>query len=145
MRGDLVYALTESRVRRLSPTYTGDLAPGDRVPEVPESSGLASLTMEQGRVRATLGASYVGPWMGYDWLAYYSGELGNTTSRPLLRNYWRHYGSLTKPFVGLSLAMGRFAEGYVRVDNLTNLQRNERDNLQVTAGRTAIVGVRVGR
>jgi outer membrane receptor protein involved in Fe transport len=145
LRADLVYSITDSRVRRLSPTYTGDLAVGDRVPEVPRSSGLASLTLERGPARATLGASYVGSWIGYDWLDYYAGELGNAISRPLLRNYWIRYPSLTKPFVGFGYAMGPSAEWFVRVDNLSNVQRYERDDLQITAGRTATVGLRVAR
>lgn len=143
LRGDVVYALTDSRVRRLSPTYTGDLSVGDRIPEVPRASGLASLTLEFGRARATLGASYVGSWVGYDWLEYYAGEVGSKTTRPLLRNYWLEYPSLTKPFAGLSWTVGRWGEGYLQVDNFSNVQRNERDNLQITAGRTATVGLRI--
>ena len=145
LRSDVVYSFTDSRVRRLSPTYTGDLSLGDRVPEVPRASGLASLTLERGRTRATLGASYIGPWIGYDWLDYYAGELGSRASKPLLRNYWMQYPSLTKPFAGVGVALGRSAEWYVRVDNLSNLQRFERDDLQITAGRTVTVGLRVGR
>jgi iron complex outermembrane receptor protein len=145
LRGDVVYSITNSRVRRLSPTYTGDLAVGDRVPEVPRSSGLASLTLERGRGRATIGASYVGSWMGYNWLEYYDGELGNTQSRPLLRSYWMEYPSLTKPFAGVTWTFARFAEWYVRVDNISNLQRYERDDLQITAGRTATMGLRIAR
>ena len=145
LRGDVVYSFTDSRVRRLSPTYTGDLSVGDRVPEVPLASGLASLTLERGRARATLGASYIGPWIGYDWLDYYAGELGSRASKPLLRNYWMQYPSLTKPFVGVGVALGRSAEWYLRVDNLSNLQRYERDDLQITAGRTMTVGLRVVR
>ena len=145
LRGDLVYSVTDSRVRRLSPTYTGDLAVGDRVPEVPHTSGLASVTLEHGRGRVTLGASYVGSWLGYDWLEYYAGELGSKNSKPLLRNYWMQYPALTKPYAGVSWTMSRFAEWYLRVDNLSNVQRNERDNLQITSGRTATVGLRVVR
>jgi hypothetical protein len=36
-------------------------------------------------------------------------------------------------------------EWFARVDNLTNLQRYERDNLQVTAGRTMTIGLRIGQ
>ncbi|MBC7896138.1 MAG: TonB-dependent receptor [Cytophagaceae bacterium] len=145
LRGDLVYSITNSRVRQLSPTYTGDLAIGDRVPEVPRSSGLASITLERGRGRATFGASYVGSWMGYNWLDYYDGELGNTQSKPLLRSYWMEYPSLTKPFAGVTWTLARYAEWYFRVDNLSNVQRYERDDLQITAGRTATMGLRVAR
>jgi iron complex outermembrane receptor protein len=145
VRGDLSFALTNSRVAALSPTYSGDLAVGDRVPEVPSSSGLASLTAEYSRVRATFGATYVGSWTGYDWLTYYGADLGTAASRPLLRNYWINYPSLTKPYAALSYIIGRSIESYVRVDNLSNVQRNERDNLQITSGRTATIGLRFVR
>jgi len=36
-------------------------------------------------------------------------------------------------------------EWFGRIDNLTNVQRFERDNLQVTAGRTMTIGLRIGR
>lgn len=145
LRADLAFALTDSRVRALSPSYTGDLRLGDRVPEVPSSSGMASLTWEARRVRTTVGTNYIGRWVGYDWLAFYGGEMGTEASRPELRNYWIDYPSITKPFVGVGYAIARGAEWYLRVDNLTNVQRNERDNLQITQGRTATVGLRLAR
>ncbi len=145
VRADVVYSRTNSRVRGLASTYTGDLSVGDRVPEVPTSSGTFSLSSERRRIRGTLGVSYIGGWTGYDWVSYYTGELSAATTRPLLRDYWIKYPSLTRPFVGASYTMSRFAEWYVRVDNLTNIQRNERDNLQIGAGRTATVGLRVAR
>lgn len=145
LRADVAFALTDSRVRALSPSYTGDLRLGDRVPEVPSSSGMASLTWETRRVRTTVGTNYIGSWVGYDWLAFYGGEMGTEASHPELRNYWIDYPSITKPFVGVGYAITRGAEWYLRVDNLTNVQRNERDNLQITQGRTATVGLRLAR
>lgn len=145
LRGDVVYSVTNSRVRALSDSYTGDLSVGDRVPEVPTGSGHASLTVEHDRLRATLGTSYIGPWTGYNWVDYYGSESGLNDARPLLRSFWVSYPSLTKPFAGLAYAMGRGTEWYLRVDNLSNEQRNERDNLQITAGRTATVGLRIAR
>jgi outer membrane receptor protein involved in Fe transport len=145
VRADVVYSLTNSRVRALAPSYTGDLNVGDRVPEVPSNSGLASVTYEHQRLRATLGTSYIGPWTGYNWVDYYGGEAGIQQRRPLLRSYWVSYPSLTKPFAGLAFVIGRGAEGYLRVDNISNEQRNERDNLQITAGRTATLGFRIAR
>lgn len=145
LRADVSFALTESRVSALSPTYTGDLRVNDRVPEVPNSSGLASVTWERSRVRATAGASYIGEWTGYNWLDYYSAELGAIAGRPSLRNFWVDYPSVTKPFLGLAYTMVRGAEWYLRVDNLSNQQRNERDDLQITQGRTTTLGLRLTR
>jgi outer membrane receptor protein involved in Fe transport len=144
-RADLVFTHTNSRVRGLASSYTGDLALGDQVPEVPSASGMLSLSVEHDRWRASAGATYLGEWTGYDWVAYYTGELSPNTARPLLRDYLTKYPSLTRPFVGLTFAMSRHAEWTLRLDNLTNIQQNERDNLQIGAGRTATVGLRVAR
>jgi outer membrane receptor protein involved in Fe transport len=145
LRGDLSFSLTDSRVMALTRTYTGELNIGDRVPEVPSTAGLASLTWEKHRLRTTLGANFLGSWVGYDWLSFYGGELGMQDVRPEMRSYWIDYPAITKPFVGLTYLMGRGAEWYVRVDNLTNVQQNERDNLQITQGRTATFGLRLAR
>lgn len=148
LRGDLTFALTDSRVRALSRLYTGDLGIGDRVPEVPSSAGMASLTWDAWRLRSTVGASYTGPWVGYDWLGFYGTEMSITPAppvRPEARTYWIDYPSIVKPFVGVTWALRRGAEWYLRVDNLTNVQRNERDNLQITQGRTTTFGLRLSR
>ena len=145
LRSDLSFAVTGSRVRALADAYTGELRVGDRVPEVPRASGLASITYEAWRMRATVGASYIGSWVGYDWIDFYNADAGVAPPKETLRGYWTTYPSLTKPFVGFSYAMGRGSEWYVRVDNLTNLQRYERDDLLITQGRTAKFGVRLQR
>jgi len=150
LRGDVTFALTDSRVRALARLYTGDLGIGDRVPEVPSSAGMASLTWDIWRLRSTIGANYTGPWVGYDWLGFYGTEMGASATsgppvRPEARNYWIDYPSIVKPFVGVTWALRRGAEWYLRVDNLTNVQRNERDNLQITQGRTTTFGLRLSR
>jgi outer membrane receptor protein involved in Fe transport len=145
VRAALSFALTDSRVRALSATYSGDLVVGDRVPEVPRSSGLATLSWELARSQLTFGASYIGSWVGYDWIAFIDGELAASESRPTLRSYLRDYPAVVKPFVSVTRALRREVEWFGRVDNLTNVQRNERDNLQITAGRTLTLGLRIGR
>ncbi len=62
-----------------------------------------------------------------------------------LRNYWRSYPGIVRPYLSVSHILNRDVEWFGRVDNLTNVQRFERDNLQVTAGRTMSVGLRIGR
>lgn len=145
LRGDVTWSLTRSVVQALAPRYTGELRVGDRVPEVPSSSGLLSFTWERPRWRATAGASYVGNWVGYDWIDYYDAQQTGDVTKAELRDFWVSYPSLIKPFVGASFTMRRAAEWFVRLDNLTNLQRNERDDLQITGGRTATVGLRLAR
>src|SRR4029079_1285779 len=77
-------AFTESRVRALSTTYSGDLAVGDRVPEVPGSSGLVSLSRDLAGVHASLGTSYIGSWRGYDWVAFIDDQLPDPQSTAYL-------------------------------------------------------------
>jgi outer membrane receptor protein involved in Fe transport len=146
LHASLSFALTGSHVRALSETYSGDLAVGDRVPEVPRSSGLGALSWDRGRTQYTVGASLVGSWTGYDWLDFYQGELSSWgDSEKPLREYLVRYPSLVRPYVSLSHSLGQSMAWFVRLDNLTNQQLNGRENLQVTAGRTATVGFRLSR
>ena len=144
-RASLGAALTDSRVRALSSTYSGDLAVGDRVPEVPGASGSASLSWDVARSVITLGTSLVGSWTGYDWIGFISAQLDVTTAEPSLRDYLTRYPAVVKPFITVSRPFGRGLEWFGRVDNLTNVQRSERDNLMITAGRTMSIGLRVVR
>ncbi|NUQ13289.1 MAG: TonB-dependent receptor, partial [Gemmatimonadaceae bacterium] len=144
-RANGTLALTDSRVRALSRTYSGDLAVGDRVPEVPTSSGSLATSVDIGRSTLTFGATWVGPWTGYDWSRYVGDEAEERDEVNFLRNYWREYRGIVRPFLSVNHIMNRDVEWFGRVDNLTNVQRFERDNLQVTAGRTMTIGVRIGR
>lgn len=145
LRGSGTLSFTDSRVKALSRTYSGDLAVGDRVPEVPASSGNVSLSWDVRRTTLTLGSVYIGPWTGYDWSRYVGDEARESEAVNALRNYWRDYPSIVRPFLSVSHVINRDVEWFGRVDNLTNTQRNERDNLQVTAGRTMTFGLRIGR
>ena len=84
-------------------------------------------------------------WTGYDWSRYVGDEAQETEETTNLRDYWRHYPGILRPYVSISHILNRDIEWFGRIDNLTNVQRFERDNLQVTAGRTMTVGVRIGR
>jgi iron complex outermembrane recepter protein len=145
LRASATMAWTDSRVRRLSSSYTGDLRVGDRVPEVPHAAGQGWLSYDFAAVRLTGGATYIGSWTGYDWLEYYSAAAGLTVARPELRNYWVRYPALVKPFLMLEGRMTRDAALFLRVDNVSNKQLNERDNLQITPGRATTIGLRIGR
>ena len=138
-------SLTDSRVRALAQAYSGDLQVGDRVPEVPASSGSVSLSWDVNRTTVTLGSTYIGSWTGYDWSRYVGDEAQESPEINDLRTYWRDYPGILRPYLSVSHILSRDMEWFGRVDNLTNLQRYERDNLQVTAGRTFTVGLRIGR
>jgi outer membrane receptor protein involved in Fe transport len=146
VRAAVSFSVIASRVRALSGSYSGDLAVGDRVPEVPGSSGLASLNWSLGRTELTLGTSHIGSWIGYDWVQFINGQQDSSASQQsTLRGYLRRYPSVVKPFVAISRPVLHDFEWFGRIDNLTNVQRNERDNLQITAGRTVTIGLRIGR
>jgi hypothetical protein len=131
-----------STVTAVSRFYTGDLRPGDRVPEVPSLSGAASVTVPLGTFSLIGGVSYLGGWTGYDWLAYYDAAAAGTTT-PSLRSYAIRYPGTARPSVMVSQDVTARVAWFARVDNLTNRQRDGRDNLQVLAGRTTRVGVSV--
>ena len=145
LRANGSFSLTDSRVKALGRKYTGDLAVGDRVPEVPSSSGNLSVSWDVARTTFTLGSVYIGPWTGYDWSRYVGDEAQQTEEITDLRTYWRRYQGIVRPYLSVNHIWKRDVEWFARVDNLTNVQRFERDNLQVTAGRTMSVGLRIGR
>jgi outer membrane receptor protein involved in Fe transport len=145
VRANGTFSLTDSRVRALARTYSGDLAVGDRVPEVPSSSGTLSISWDVARTTFTMGSTYIGSWMGYDWSRYVGDEARETGEITDLREYWRRYPGIVRPYLSVNHIFNRDVEWFARVDNLTNVQRYERDNLQVTAGRTMTVGLRIGR
>jgi iron complex outermembrane receptor protein len=139
-RADAMLSTVASRVEALSRYYTGDLRRGDRVPEVPSFSGAASIAAAGHGVRLELGAIFLGTWTGYDWLSYYA-ALAQGTETPL-RDYRTEYPGTVRPNIVLSHDVTARFGWFARVDNLTNRQRDGRDNLQVLAGRTTRIGVR---
>ena len=145
LRANGTFSLTDSRVRALARAYSGDLAVGDRVPEVPSSSGSLSVSWDVARTTFTAGSVYIGPWTGYDWSKYVGDEAQQSDEINDLRAYWRHYPGIVRPYLTVNHILNRDVEWFGRIDNLTNVQRFERDNLQVTAGRTMTVGLRIGR
>lgn len=140
LRVDAALTLVDSRVRRLAPQYTGDLRVGDRVPEIPTAVGEGSLSFVHGGFVATAGVTYVGSWIGYDWAAFYDPRAN--VRRPTLRDYRMRYPALAKPRVAVTQRVVGDFSLFATVENLANAQRNERHNLQVTAGRVTTVGVR---
>ena len=109
------------------------------------SSGSVSLSWDVGHTTLTFGSVYIGPWTGYDWTRYVGDETQASDSVNALRDYWRDYPGIIRPYLSVSHILNRDVEWFGRIDNLTNVQRFERDNLQVTAGRTMTVGLRIGR
>jgi iron complex outermembrane recepter protein len=145
LRFDGGYSFTSSRVRAIAPRYTGELRPGDRVPEVPSSAGELSVTLGRSSLQATFGVSHIGAWTGYDWLRYYSTVEQPILPRPSLRSFWLEYPAITKSFATVSLVTPGGLSWFLAADNIGNVQRFERDNLLITAGRVVRAGVSVER
>lgn len=137
--------IPSSTVRSLSPRYTGELRPGDRMIEVPEASGSAYLRLmsptSARRWTAELGASMLGAWTGYDWLLLARIERGEATRRDLARDYWLRYDGVVRPYVAASAHVARGYHAWFRVDNPTNRSALIRDNATAPLGRVALLGL----
>ncbi len=137
-----------SRVQSLSPSYTGELRPGDAMIEVPEASGAAYVRWHS-RVppRATerwtveVGTTMLGPWTGYDWQLLARIERGQATRRDLVRDYWLRYDGIVRPYVTASLRLRAQHHLSLRVDNPANTSAFIRDNATAPLGRVVTVGI----
>ena len=137
------YSTVSSVVRALAKFYTGELRVGDRVPEVPSWTGHLALTMHRGRLSGTVGSDLLGKWVGYDWISYYSALGDSSTAPESLRPFWIDYPAIAQGYLLFADEPSERFGWFARVDNLANRQRDTRDNLAVTAGRTISIGVNV--
>ncbi len=134
-----------SEVRSLSPRYTGELRPGDRMIEVPELAGSAHVRATSGgdrpRWSAEVGATVLGPYTGYDWLLLARIERGQATRRDLVRDYWMRYPGVVRPYLVASTRLRGDMRAFLRVDNPANNAALIRDNLSAPLGRTVLMGL----
>src|SRR5262249_51710761 len=86
-------SLADSRVRRLTGSYTGDLAPGDRMLDVPARTMGLTAAWSARKWAASLTGYRAEDWVSYDRLALLQGMM--TPNRPardfvglMLRRYW---------------------------------------------------------
>jgi iron complex outermembrane recepter protein len=137
----------DSRVRQIARGYVGELRPGDRMLAVP--AGTASLTASWNLFgwRAGMTASRAFDWINYDRLqlakdyANCDSCTAATITGPELRRYWMHYDGVTRVRGSLARELPRGFGVRLTVDNLTNAQRGEPDNITVLPGRTVLLGV----
>ncbi|MEO8478976.1 MAG: TonB-dependent receptor [Gemmatimonadota bacterium] len=130
--------LVSSRVTELSPTYTGEFAVGDTPLEVPRSTGSVALRYEPGHNRFEVGAIWIGPWTGYDWVLVAKVEAGNSAFRDRAREYWLEYDGVFRPFVGVHVPLARGVSFWARAEFGNSVVR---DNLTPTVGRTVLIGI----
>lgn len=132
--------LVSSRVAELSPTYSGEFEVGDPPLEVPRSTGSVALRYEPGRSRLEVGATWIGPWTGYDWGLVSRVEAGAAPLRDRTREYWLAYDGVLRPFVGLHLPLGGRVAAWGRAEFGGGTLR---DNLTPAAGQVVLVGIEV--
>jgi len=132
--------VTDSRVTRLAPGYTGELAAGDLLLEVPEGVGALSLRYDAGRVHAEIGASWIGAWTGYDLALVNDVAEGRAPSRPV-REFWTTYPGVFRPYLALRSDLGGGWWAFARVDNPGKQSHWIRDNVSPPLGRSSLVGI----
>ena len=128
--------LTSSEVVKVAPRYSGEFEEGDRVPEVPDGAGVGRVGWTSGRVTAEFGVSWLGSWIGYDWMA-----MLEAPPRQRDRDWWIEYPSSLRPWIAAAVELGRGARVFTRIDNPGQNTIQVRDNLTPPVGRVAIVGV----
>jgi iron complex outermembrane receptor protein len=144
----LTYSITDSRVRTLSPSYTGDLRPGDKMLEVPYNSGGATITYtlpKRMRTDIQFGATYIGHQTNTDYLALYGLYYGGQPYRGSTRAYWMEYPTVTKYNLSVNHEFSDKVSGFIQADNLTGNLAAERDNSLAQRGLWTTVGLRFTR
>ncbi len=142
------WSSVDSRVTKLATGYTGDLMTGDRMLQVPSSTGSVNVAWVGDRWHLSLASSRAFDWINYDEIAlgqaYMSGE---HPARDLLgqqlRQYWRRYTGGTRLRTSASRDIRDGLAFEISADNLLNYQVNEPDNITVVPGRTVMTGVRL--
>ena len=99
---------------------------------------------------ASLTLARASDWVGYDRLAlaraYSAGTDYGYAAGPVgaqLRDYWRHYGGVTRLRAAASRDLRRGLALTLTGENLLGQQRDEPDDTTVLPGRTVTGGVRV--
>ncbi len=136
------YSITNSVVETLSPTYTGNLHPGDQMLDIPQHTVGATLSYSLHRTAITLGMTHIGSWTETDWVALYGFYFAGQQYRGSGRAYWITYPAFTKFNLSMSQGITQRINVFLRSDNLTNQNVFERNNLFLNTGRVTVVGVR---
>ncbi|MDB4874186.1 MAG: TonB-dependent receptor plug [Gemmatimonadetes bacterium] len=141
-------SFVDSRVTQLAKGYTGDLAEGARMLQVPARTGSLNLSWLGDRWFASLGGSQAFDWINYDEIALSAAfQSGTHPAKDLLgaqlRQYWRQYNGGLRLRASASRDIRQMFTVEIRGDNLLNRQRGEPDNITVVPGRSIMTGVKV--
>lgn len=138
------YGYVHARIERLSPTYAGDLRVSDEPLLNPTHTAGASATLTaSARTSMSAGVVYVGHWTYYDNIALYRCLGGTGPCGESLRDYQVRYPGFVKLNLGASQQFTPSFTGFLFVDNLTNNDAFEADNLAPVRGRTTTAGFRI--
>jgi iron complex outermembrane receptor protein len=141
------FSTVDSRVRRVARAYVGDLRAGDRMLEVPGTTGSLSASWAGAGWSSSITASRSWDWIDYDRVAL-AGAFSNSTQTDAqlvgseLRNYWLNYSGVTRLRASIGRALYRGLSFSVSGENLLNRQHGEPDNVTVVPGRTLSLGLR---
>jgi iron complex outermembrane receptor protein len=140
-------SFVNSRVRKLSSGYTGDLRVGDRMLAVPARtfSGSATLTRPGFQISTTL--SRANDWINYDRLAIAECIItqcadAKNLAGQTLRRFWTAYPGHTRMRTALSIDLPRGFTLLTTGDNLLDHQTGEPDSITIVPGRTITLGLR---
>ncbi len=138
------YGYTRARVEQLAPNYAGDLRIGDQVLTTPKHTAGASIVIRPVRGTTIVGGmTYVGSWTNYDYLAEF-GCFGQTgPCQATTRDYLVAYPHFVKVNATISQQLTPQLSAFVSMDNLTNNEAYESNNVAAVVGRSTILGARL--
>jgi outer membrane receptor protein involved in Fe transport len=137
------YSIMNSIVETLSPTYTGDLRPGDQMLDIPKHTAGARLSYSGRGTSGTVGVTHIGEWTEIDYVALYGYFYGGQQYRGSGRAYWMTYPAFTKFNLSVSQTLTDRIGVFLRSDNVTNKNVPENNNAYFGTGRVTMIGVQV--
>jgi iron complex outermembrane receptor protein len=140
------FSVTNSKVQRLHPLYTGLLRVGDPLLAVPKYSGGGTLSLNvTSRTSIDASMTYIGKWTNTDFLAFFGFLFGGEPFRGSQRAYWMEYPSVTKVNLGVRQQLTQSMSAFLRVDNVADNDRYELQNSTLISGRRITLGARYTR
>lgn len=141
------FSTVDSRVKHVARGYIGDMRAGDRMLEVPSSTGSLSASWMGGGWSGSVTGSRSWNWIDYDRIAL-AGAFSNSTQTDAqlvgqqLRNYWLAYSGVTRLRASVGKTLIRGLSFTMSGENLLNRQHGEPDNVTVVPGRTLSFGLK---
>lgn len=140
------YAHSDAVVKKVDAATAANpdatLREGDRTFFAPRHSGGGRVTARAAGASVTVDASVMAGWRAPDFVAYYGSLYGGDPDRGSFRAYYMEYPALWKWNLRAERALGDRWSAFVRVENLADNQKADFYNLNVTPGRTTVLGVR---